>query len=124
MKRAAIVLLAWGTWLGVLTGLQAVFQPKLIQFAIPAVAAAACIVAGLALWALEVYRGHGEHARLIADSSLATVTLVLGIALVLLGAGFGLWLILIGVGVGALGLGGIVREQRARSRTLRRRSAQ
>jgi hypothetical protein len=118
VKPAAIVLLAWGAWLGVLTSVQAVFEPKLIQFAIPAFATAACILAGLALWALEVYRGHEEHARLIADSSLATATLVLGVALALLGAGFGLWLILIGVAIGTLGLGGIVREQRARARTL------
>jgi hypothetical protein len=124
VKRAAIVLLAWGMWLGALTGVQAVFEPKRIQFAMPAIAAAACISAGLALWALEVYRGHEERPRLIADSSLATATLVLGVALALLGAGFGLWLILIGAGVGALGLGGIVREQRARARTLGERSAQ
>ena len=114
MKRAAIVLLVWGSWLGVLTGVQAVFEPKLIQFAMPAIAAGACLLAGLALWALEVYRGHEEHPRLITDSSLATATLVFGVALVLLGAGFGLWLILLGAAVGALGLGGIVREQRAR----------
>jgi hypothetical protein len=122
MKRAAIVLLAWGMWLGALTGVQAVFEPELIQFAMPAIAAAACICAGLALWSLEVYRGPEERPRLIADSSLATATLVLGVALALLGAGFGLWLILIGVGIGALGLGGIVREQRARARRLHRRS--
>ena len=119
MKRAAIVLLCWGVWLGVLTGVQAAFEPKLIQFAMPAIAAAACILAGLALWTLEAYRGHEEHVRLIADSSLATVALVLGVALALLGAGFGLWLILIGAAIGALGLGGLVREQRARGRTVR-----
>ncbi|HEY3866662.1 MAG TPA: hypothetical protein VGL54_11340 [Solirubrobacteraceae bacterium] len=121
MKRAAIVLLAWGTWLGVLTGVQAVFEPKLIQFAMPAIAAGSCIAAGLVLWTLEIYRGHEEHARLITDSSLATATLVFGVALALLGAGFGLWLSLIGAGIGALGLGGIAREQRARARTLRGR---
>ncbi len=120
MKRAAIWLLAWGAWLGVLTGAQAAFEPKLIQLAIPAVASAACISCGLALWASETYRGHDARPRLIADSSFATVTLMVGVALALLGAGFGLWLILIGVGIGALGLGGIVREQRARGRALRR----
>ncbi|MGH2904941.1 MAG: hypothetical protein ACRDK7_15365 [Solirubrobacteraceae bacterium] len=119
MKRAAIVLLAWGAWLGVLTGVQAAFEPKLIQFVIPAIAAGTCIFAGLVLWMLDTYRGHDERPRLIADSSLATAMLVLGVALALLGAGFGLWLILIGAAVGALGLGGIVREQRARGRTLR-----
>jgi hypothetical protein len=119
VKRAAIWLLAWGLWLGVLTALQAVFEPKLIQFAIPGVASAACIACGLALWAADSYREHDERPRLIADSSVATVTLIVGVALALLGAGFGLWLILIGLGIGGLGFGGIVREQRARGRTLR-----
>ncbi len=120
MRRAAVVLLAWGLWLGVLTVLQAVFAPKLIQFSIPAVASAACVTVGLVLWALDARQGQDERPRLITDSSLATVTLVVGLAVALLGAGFGLWLILIGAGITALGLGGVVREQRARMRTLRR----
>ncbi|HEY3829928.1 MAG TPA: hypothetical protein VGL57_12085 [Solirubrobacteraceae bacterium] len=120
MRRAAIVLLAWGLWLGVLTGAQAAFAPKLIQFSIPAVAGAACLAAGLVVWALDACQARGERPRAITDSSIATVTLVFGLALALLGAGFGLWLILIGAGVFALGLGGVMREQRARSRTLRR----
>ncbi len=120
MRRAAVVLLAWGLWLGVLTALQAVFAPKLIQVSIPAVAVAVCVCAGLALWALDARQGEDELARAITDGSLATVALIVGLAVVLLGAGFGLWLILIGAGITALGLGGIVREQRARTRTLRR----
>ncbi len=47
MRRAAVVLVVWGLWLAVLTGVQAVFAPKLIQFAIPAVASAACVLLGL-----------------------------------------------------------------------------
>jgi hypothetical protein len=121
VKRAAIWLLAWGVWLGVLTGTQAAFEPKLIQFAMPGIASAACITAGLALWAAEAYRRQHEQARLITDSSVATATLMIGVAVTLVGAGFGLWLILIGVGIGALGLGGIVREQRARERALQGR---
>lgn len=120
MRRAAVVLFAWGLWLAVLTGVQAVFAPKLIQFSIPAVASAACVAAGLVVWALDGHQARGERPRLITDSSIATVTLVLGLAVTLLGAGFGLWLILIGAGILALGLGGVIREQRARSRTLRR----
>ena len=120
MRRAAVVLLAWGAWLGALTALQAVFAPKLIQFSIPAVASAMCVAAGFVLWALDARQGQVECPRLITDSSLATVTLIVGLAVALLGAGFGLWLILIGAGVTALGLGGVVREQRARTRTLRR----
>ncbi len=124
MRRAAVVLLVWGLWLAVLTGAQAVFAPKLIQVGIPAVASAACLLAGLVLWVLDVHGAPGEGPRLLTDSSFATVALVVGLALALLGAGFGLWLILIGVGVTALGLGGLVREQRGRSRVLRREGSQ
>lgn len=116
MTRAAVVLLAWGLWLGALTALQAVFAPKLIQFSIPTVAAGACVLAGLVVWSLDARRRHGDPSRLITDSSAATIALVAGLALALLGAGFGLWLILIGAAITALGLGGLVREQRARSR--------
>jgi hypothetical protein len=120
VRRAAVVLFAWGLWLAVLTGVQAVFAPKLIQFSIPAVASATCVAAGLVVWALDAHQARGKRPRLITDSSIATVTLVFGLAVTLLGAGFGLWLILIGAGILALGLGGVIREQRARSRTLRR----
>jgi hypothetical protein len=119
MSRPAIVLIGWGVWLGALAALQAVFAPKLIQISIPVVSSAACIAAGLALWAAGARRGERERPRLIADDSLATVTLVVGLALALLGAGFGLWLILIGAGIAMLGLGGLVREQLARARMLR-----
>jgi hypothetical protein len=120
VRRGAVVLLAWGLWLAVLTGVQAVFAPKLIQFSIPAVAGAACLTAALVVWALDAGERRDERPRLVTDSSIATVTLVLGLALALLGAGFGLWLVLIGAGIFALGLGGLTREQRARSRIVRR----
>jgi hypothetical protein len=114
------VLLVWGLWLAVLTGVQAVFAPKLIQFAIPAVASAACVLVGLVVWALDMRQGQVDGPRLITDGSVATVALVVGVAVSLIGAGFGLWLILIGVGITGLGLGGVLREQRERSRALRR----
>lgn len=131
MRRAAVVLIGWGLWLGALTAVQAAFAPKLIQVSIPAVASAMCVLTGLVVWALDVrqarkerprpaHQAQGERPRLITDSSVATVTLVVGLALALVGAGFGLWLILIGAGVTALGVGGVMREQRARSRILRR----
>jgi ABC-type tungstate transport system substrate-binding protein len=120
VRSAAVLLLVWGLWLAVLTGVQAVFAPKLIQFSIPAVASVACVLVGLAVWVLDVRQGPGEGLRLITDSSVATVVLIVGVAVALLGAGFGLWLILIGAGITALGFGGVVREQRARSRTLRK----
>ncbi|HTZ87441.1 MAG TPA: hypothetical protein VMB05_12310 [Solirubrobacteraceae bacterium] len=123
MRRASIVLLGWGTWLGALTALQAPFRVingplgvHWIEAAMLGGAALACFVAGLVVWAIDARAGAGERSRLVANDSLATATLVAGLTLALLGAGFGLWLILIGAGVTALGLGGLVREGLARRR--------
>ncbi|HLB21683.1 MAG TPA: hypothetical protein VK605_06200 [Solirubrobacteraceae bacterium] len=123
MRRAAIVLLAWGAWLGVMTAAQAPFRSikgpfgvHWIEAAMLGGAAATCVLAGLVLWALDARAGERESARVLATDSLATTTLVAGLALALLGAGFGLWLILIGASVAALGAGGLARETRARRR--------
>lgn len=117
MRRAAIVLVAWGLLLGVLTAAQAPFGPRTIEVAMLGCAAAACLSAGLVLWALDARRAtDAERLRLIADESLATGALIAGLALALLGAGFGLWLTLIGAGLAALGAGGLARETRARRR--------
>ena len=122
MRRAAIVLLAWGAWLGVATAAQAPFHSRVIELGMLGGASAVCLACGLGVWGLDAgHRGSGAEARLIADSSFATAALVAGLALALLGASFGLWLILIGAGIGALGFGGLVREMRARRRTLRER---
>ncbi len=86
-------------------------------------AAAACVLCGLVLWRLDARRGGREPARVLADDSFATATLVAGLALALIGAGFGLWLILIGAGVTALGFGGLVRETLARRRERGRQRA-
>ena len=140
VKRAAIVLLAWGLLLGALTALQTVFGPRPIQAVMLGGASVASITAGLVLWALDI-RAHGprtgssvaarhveqresrsqedrqsgwERPRAITDESFATAALVAGLALTLMGAGFGLWLILIGAGLSAVGGGGLVREARVR----------
>lgn len=121
MRRAAIVLLAWGAWLGVLIAVQAPFGPRTIQPVELGVAAGAAVAAGLLLWLADTRGGAGEGApRAVTDSSASSATLACGLALALLGAGFGLWLILIGAGVGALGLGGLVRESRGRRRAVER----
>lgn len=124
MRRAAIVLIGWGAWLGVLTALQLPFRAiegplgvHWIEAAMLGGAGLACAIGGFVLWALDARAGAGERARLLTSDSVATATLVGGLALALLGAGFGLWLILIGAGVSALGLGGLVREALARRRT-------
>jgi hypothetical protein len=127
MRRAAVVLLAWGAWLGALTAVQLAFAPVRphsvglhpIEYELLGGASAACLLAGLALWWLERRRGALERPRAIPDDSVAAATLATGLALALLGAGFGLWLILLGTGVAALGTGGLVREARARRRTRR-----
>jgi hypothetical protein len=123
VRRAGIVLVGWGLWLGVMTAVQAAFRSvhgpfgvHWIEAAMLGAAATACVLAGLALWALDARAGDGERPRVLAGDSVATATLIAGLALALLGAGFGLWLILIGAGIGALGLGGLVREALARRR--------
>jgi hypothetical protein len=123
VKRGAIVLVCWGLWLGLMTAAQAPFRSIKGPFGVHWIeavmlggAAAACVLAGLVLWTLDVRRDAQERPRVLASDSFATATLIAGLALALLGAGFGLWLILIGVGVSALGGGGLVREALARRR--------
>lgn len=127
MRRAAVVLLVWGLWLGVWTVVQsafvhAAFPERTIQWVMLGGASVAAFGVGAVVWRLDRRRGPGDPvARLLADESAATATLAVGLAVVLVGASFGLWLILIGSGVAAFGLGGLVREQLARRRALRRR---
>ena len=119
IRRAAIVLLAWGAWLGLFTAVQAPFHSHVIEYGMLGAASAATLLAGAVLWAIDARRPGPARRLAIPDSSEATATFVTGLALALVGAGFGLWLILIGAGVAALGAGGLVREERARRRALR-----
>lgn len=128
MRRAAIVLVGWGLLLAAMTALQAPFASVKgpfglhpIEYIMLGSASAACLLAGVTVWTLDERAGSGEAPRTIADGSFATAVLIVGLALALLGAGFGLWLILIGAAVTMLGMGGLVREGRARRRA--RRSA-
>jgi hypothetical protein len=130
LKRAGIVLIGWGTWLGVMTAVQAVFRTirgplgvHWIEAAMLGGAALTCVLGGVVLWTLDVRAGSSERARMLSSDSFATATLVAGLAIALVGAGFGLWLILIGAGVGALGAGGLVRETLARRRQRERGAA-
>jgi len=126
VRRAAIVLLAWGLLLGVLTAAQAPFASVKgpfglhpIEYIMLGSASAACLIAGLVVWVLDGREGDREIPRTVADGSFATATLIVGLALALVGAGFGLWLILIGAGIAMLGAGGLVREGRARRHSQR-----
>ena len=125
MRTAAVVLLGWGVWLGLLTAVQAPFGPRWIVPVMLAAAAAACLLAGGGVWALELRarrRRAATEGRLIGNSSYAVMTLTVGASLALIGAGFGLWLILMGAGIAALGAGGVVREMLGRRRASRERS--
>jgi hypothetical protein len=127
MRRAAVVLLGWGLWLGVMTAVQLAFAPVRprsvglhpIEYEMLGSASGACLLSGLALWWLDARRRATEGLQALPESSLASASLAGGLALALLGAGFGLWLILIGAAVTLLGAGGLVREQRARRRDRR-----
>ncbi|MHB1860397.1 MAG: hypothetical protein ACYCUM_09865, partial [Solirubrobacteraceae bacterium] len=100
IRTAAIVLLAWGAWIGFADSIQAIFDPRhSVQFETLGSASAACMLCGLGLWALDVRRARRASAdapRVLADNSLATATLVAGLVVALLGAGYGYWLSLIG----------------------------
>ena len=127
MKRAAVVLLAWGTWLGAWTAVQLAFlhvrfPERTIQWVMLGGASVAALATGGVIWRLDRRRGSDDPTRLLADDSVASATLAVGLAVALVGASFGLWLILIGAGIAAFGLGGVMREQLARRRTARRRS--
>jgi len=124
VKRAAIVFAVWGAWLGVWTAVQLLFlhatlPERTIEWVMLGGAAAATLVTA------AVIRGLGgrrqEATQLITRDSTASATVAVGLAVLLVGASFGLFLILIGAGVTLLGLGGIVREERARRRASRRR---
>ncbi|MGH2852001.1 MAG: hypothetical protein ACRDLP_15465 [Solirubrobacteraceae bacterium] len=126
MKRSAIVFAAWGAWLGVWTAVQllflhAAFPERTIQWVMLGGAAAAALVTGAAIWLLGARRSRHTQTQLITRESSATATVAVGLAILLLGASFGLFLLLIGVGVTLVGLGGIVREGRARGHLSRDR---
>jgi hypothetical protein len=128
MRRAAIVLVGWGGWLGALTALQAAFRSirgpfgvHWIEAVMLGAASGACLLSGTVLWALDARRDEAERPRFLTADSFATAALATGLSLALLGAGFGLWLILIGAAVSALGAGGLVRELLAMREAGRRR---
>lgn len=126
MKRAATVFVAWGAWLGVWTAVQLLFlhaalPERTIQWVMLGGAAAAALLTGAAIWRLGARRSPRGETQLITSESIATATVAVGLAILLLGASFGLFLLLIGSGVTLFGLGGIVREGRARGRLSRDR---
>ncbi len=126
MKRAAIVFVAWGAWLGVWTAVQmlflhATFPERTLQWVMLGGASAGALATGFGIWRLDRRHRAGPWERLIANESAATATFTVGLAMALLGASFGLFLLLIGGGIAALGCGGLVREGLARGRAARRR---
>lgn len=56
-------------------------------------------------------------ARVIHDSSMATVWVAISLATMALGAELGFWLVLIGGGMLVAGIGGVIRESRAARQT-------
>jgi hypothetical protein len=125
VRRAAVVFLAWGVWLGIWTAVQllflhAAFPERTIEWVMLGGASAATLVTGIGVWGHDRTHRTAPGERLIADESAATAAFAVGLAMALLGASFGLFLVLIGGGIAALGLGGLVREGLARSRSARR----
>jgi hypothetical protein len=125
VKRAAIVFAAWGAWLGVWTAVQllflhATFPERTIQWVMLGGAAAAALLTGAAIWRVGGRRSPPGASQLITSESAASAVLAVGLGILLVGASFGLFLLLIGAGVSVAGLGGLIREERARRRLTRR----
>lgn len=127
MRRGALVLAAWGAWLGIWTAVQlfflhGAFPERTIQWVMLGGASTAAVVTGAGIWVLGARERAGGGEQLITSESAASATVAVGLAIVLVGTSFGLFLLLIGGGVTLLGLGGVVREQRARRRVPSRRA--
>jgi hypothetical protein len=113
VSRAWVPVLIWGALLAVLATIQVVFTVHDLQIAVALGVAAGVLILGALVGAKRVPTG----ARLLPESSYATVAVAAGIVMVALGIVFGLWLILIGAGVLAFGLGGLLREMLAARRS-------
>jgi len=127
VKRAAVVFVAWGTWLGVWTAVQllfldATFPERTIQWVMLGGAAVAALTTGAAIRRIGGRRSRQGTTQLITSESTASATVAVGLSVLLVGTSFGLFLVLIGGGMTLLGLAGLVREERARRHLARRRT--
>jgi len=126
VKRAAVVFVAWGMWLGAWTAVQllfvdATFPERTIQWVMLGAAALGAFTTGIVIRRLASRRGGEAATQLITSESTASATVAVGLAVLLVGASFGLFLVLIGGGTTLFGLAGVIREQRVRRRLARRR---
>jgi hypothetical protein len=103
----------WGVLLAVLAVLHFAFDVRALQVGLALGAAAVVLVLG----GLLAARPPHERARLLPDTSYATVALAVGVVMIGLGLLFGQWLYLMGAGVVVLGLAGIAREALAARRS-------
>lgn len=113
MSRPWVPVLIWGALLAVLAAIQAAFTVRDLQISVALGIAAGVLIIGALVGVKKIPTG----ARLLPESSYATLAVAAGIVMVALGVIFGLWLILIGSGVLAFGLGGLVREALAARRS-------
>jgi len=107
--RAPLIIAGWGAWLGALAVMLLIWDGAGLAAGLLGGAALATLLvaAGLALRRREPTR-----ARLIVESSAATVVAIFGLTVAVNGLAFGSWLILIGAEIIALGLAGLAIELR------------
>jgi peptidoglycan/LPS O-acetylase OafA/YrhL len=123
MNRPSVPILLWGVYLAVLSGVLVVIfgytdpaEPALLGGS-----AGMVLVFGL-LVALRRMRTDRGEPRALPDLSPPMPWIAASIVFLLLGVDLGPWLALIGGGMLAIGVGGLVREERAQRRTLERAS--
>jgi hypothetical protein len=111
LSRDFVPVLVWASLLAGLTLAQFAFMAESYSYGLLGGAALATVLLGVGLLA----RGRRDQAsRLLPELSYPAAVFGLGVAVALVGVPLGLWLLLPGAGVAALGLGGLLRERRAR----------
>jgi hypothetical protein len=122
VSRPPVPILLWGVYLAVLSGVLIVIfgytdpaEPALL-----AGTAGVVLVFGLLVALRRLGRVDRGEPHALPDLSPPMPWIAVAILFLLLGVELGLWLALIGAGMLAIGIGGVVREQRAQRRTLER----
>jgi len=109
MRRAALVLGAWGLWLGAWAVTLAIWGEALVPLlALGGAAVATALLAGCLVFKPPAV----DPDRTLSDASAAPPLIAAGLVLTANGLAFGIWLILIGAELVAFGCGLLIAELR------------
>jgi O-antigen/teichoic acid export membrane protein len=117
-----VPILLWGVYLAVLSGVLIVIfgYTSPAEPALLAGTAGIVLVFGLLVALRRLHLTDRGEPHALPDLSPPIPWIAVAIVFLLLGVELGAWLTLIGAGMLAIGIGGVVREQRAQRRMLER----